>query len=158
MGTAYFYQLSARPLEVALPQLLEKALEKGWRIQVRSAEKQQLAYLDDMLWAKPEDGFLPHKIANVENAIGDDELHPILISQKALKGRECLMAVLGAEITAQEVKDLTRTCVIFDGAHSEELSKARVLWKTLKNENCHAQYWAEQNGSWIKKAETPKET
>ncbi len=29
MGAAYFYHLTQRPLEVALPQLLERALSQG---------------------------------------------------------------------------------------------------------------------------------
>ena len=38
MGAAYFYHLTRRPLEAALPQLLERALAQGWRVAVRGTD------------------------------------------------------------------------------------------------------------------------
>ena len=150
MGAAYFYQLSERPLDLALPQLLEKALGAGWRVEVRAALPADLSYLDDMLWAKPEDGFLPHTLAGTQ---GEDAT-PIVISEHPLPDRECLMTVMGAETDAKEITSRTRTCVIFDGQKQEELQTARALWKSLSQDNCEAQYWAEDRGRWVKKAET----
>ncbi len=60
MGAAYFYHLTQRPLELVLPQLLERALQQEWRIAVRGRDPAQMAWLDEALWLKPEDGFLPH--------------------------------------------------------------------------------------------------
>ena len=122
MGAAYFYQLSERPLDLALPQLLEKALGAGWRIEVRAALPADLSYLDEMLWAKPEDGFLPHTLAGTQ---GEDAT-PIVSSEHPWPDRVCLMTVVGAEIDAKEITSRTRTCVIFDGQKQEELQKAAL--------------------------------
>ena len=67
---------------------------------------------------------------------------------------DCLMAVHGADVTAEEIASLQRVCVLFDGHDPVALDQARGLWKRLKSEGASAQYWSEESGRWEKKAET----
>ncbi|MBT8155213.1 DNA polymerase III subunit chi [Epibacterium ulvae] len=151
MGAAYFYHLTRRPLEQTLPVLLDKARGAGWRIAVRGAEPDRMAWLDDRLWQGADDSFLAHGLAGGPH----DALQPILLTTSAAAANDpvCVMAVHGADISADEVNTLERVCILFDGTDPEAVQRARIQWKTLTNEGCSAQYWSEESGRWEKKAE-----
>ena len=55
-----FYHLERQPLERVLPQLLEKSLERGWRVVVQAASEERVEALDAHLWTYRDDSFLPH--------------------------------------------------------------------------------------------------
>ncbi|RKF16936.1 DNA polymerase III subunit chi [Roseovarius spongiae] len=153
MGEAYFYHLTRRPLEAALPVLLERALGNGWRVAVRGASRDRLDWLDEKLWLVPEEGFLPHGVAGGPH----DADQPVLLTTRmeASNGAQCLMTVDGAEVTPGEVTALARVCVLFDGNDSAAMERARGQWKALTDAGCGAQYWSEESGRWEKKAEKP---
>src|ERR1700745_2210548 len=54
------YQLQRQPLERVLPTLLEKSLERGWRVIVQTASEERVEALDAHLWTFRDDSFLPH--------------------------------------------------------------------------------------------------
>ena len=150
MGAAYFYHLTRRPLEATLPMLLEKSLAAGWRVAVRGADADRLAWLDEKLWLGPEDRFVPHGLAGGPH----DARQPILLTTgPAANDPACLMCIDGAEVTAEEVGALERVCVIFDGNDEAALATARGQWKALTVAGCAAQYWSEDSGRWEMKAE-----
>ncbi len=60
MTEVFFYHLQSRPLEAALPQLLEKCVERGWRCTVQATSPEQIEALDQLLWTYDEASFLPH--------------------------------------------------------------------------------------------------
>jgi DNA polymerase IIIc chi subunit len=60
MTEILFYHLVGQRLEQALPQLLEKSLERGWNALVRAGSEERLAVLDEALWTYSEASFLPH--------------------------------------------------------------------------------------------------
>jgi len=151
MGTAYFYHLTRRPLEVTLSMLLGKAREAGWSVAVRGNDRAQLELLDEKLWHGADDGFLPHGLAGGPH----DKDQPVLLTTDvATNSATCVMTVQGADITAQEVALLERVCVLFDGNDPAALDVARGQWKSLKDAGASAQYWSEESGRWEKKAET----
>ncbi|SEK41315.1 DNA polymerase III, chi subunit [Roseovarius azorensis] len=151
MGAVYFYHLTRKPLEETLPALLHKALRAGWRVAVRGREAARLEWLDEKLWLDPEDGFLPHGIAGGPH----DADQPVLLTLGAEcpNGAVCVMAVDGAEVSAQEVQALERVCILFDGNDDAAIRAARGQWKALTGAGCAAQYWSEETGRWEKKAE-----
>ncbi|MEP3670654.1 MAG: DNA polymerase III subunit chi, partial [Roseibium sp.] len=55
-----FYHLLHRPLESALPQLLQKCLERDWKVVVQTGTQERCNALDTHLWTFSDDGFLPH--------------------------------------------------------------------------------------------------
>ncbi|MFW2587572.1 DNA polymerase III subunit chi [Sagittula sp. SSi028] len=151
MGNALFYHLTRQPLEVTLPMLLEKSLERGWKVAVRGTDQGRLQQLDQQLWQGPIDGFLPH---GIEGGPHDAEQPILLVSgTDAANGAACLMAVDGAEVSPAEVEALDRVCILFNGHNPEAVQAARVQWKTLTGAGCKAQYWSEEDGRWQKKAE-----
>tara|TARA_R110002049_G_scaffold23545_5_gene83469 strand:+ start:26157 stop:26615 length:459 start_codon:yes stop_codon:yes gene_type:complete len=152
MGAAYFYHLTRRPLVDTLMMLLEKSLENGWRVAVRGTDQMALTAVDRALWLRPVDGFLPHGMAGG----AQDADQPVLLTldAAAANGANCVMAIHGAEVTAQEVAALDRVCILFDGDDPPALDKARAQWKALKDAGASAQYWSEESGRWEKKAQT----
>lgn len=149
MGAAYFYHLTERPLEATLPILLGKALQAGWRVEVRGTDQAALDRLDAHLWLG--DGFLPHGIAGGPH---DAEQPVLLTTGQGGNAATCVMSVDGAEISAEEVSALERACVLFSAADAAAMETARAQWRRLTEAGVAAQYWAEESGRWMKKAES----
>ncbi|MFG5382503.1 DNA polymerase III subunit chi [Yoonia sp. R2-816] len=149
MGAAYFYHLTDSPLEATLPMLIGKARGAGWRVLVRGSDPALLKRLDDVLWQGPDDGFLPHGMAGGPH----DADQPVLLGDVPSDGFACVMSVGGADVSADEVTAVERVCILFDGHDGAALEHARGQWKALTDAGCAAQYWAQDGGRWIKKAE-----
>ncbi len=60
MTEMLFYHLQGQKLEGVLPALLEKSLERGWKVIVQGASEERIEALDAHLWTYRDDGFLPH--------------------------------------------------------------------------------------------------
>jgi len=151
MGEVYFYHLTRQPLEAALPQLLKRARSAGWRVVVRGSSKNRLTWLDEKLWL--DEGFLPHGVTGT----GFDADQPILLTEaEGMNGAECLVAFDGADVTPEEVTQMTRTMVVFNGHDGEALQIARGQWKALTGAGTAAQYWSQESGAWEMKAQHPK--
>lgn len=149
MGAAYFYHLTESPLEQTLPMLLGKALDAGWRVEVRGTNRARLDSLDQSLWDGARDAFLPHGVAGGDH----DDLQPVLLTDTPATGRDCVVGIDGADITPNEVQGAERVMIVFDGLSGDAVARAREQWKALTAAGCSAQYWAQDMGRWTKKAE-----
>ena len=149
MGAAFFYHLTERPLEATLPVLVGKALGAGWRVAVRGTNPQNLERLDQHLWNG--DGFLPH---GLDGGPHDAEQPVLLTTGEATNGAVCVMSVDGAEVSSDEIAKLERVCILFDGADAAAVDHARTQWRTVTEAGLEAEYWAEDGGRWVKKAES----
>lgn len=151
MGAAYFYHLTDATLEATLRVLIAKARQAGWRIEVRGRDGATLQRLDLALWQGADDAFPAHGLAGGPH----DAAQPVLLcapGQAASNGAVCVMAIEGAQVTAAEVAALDRTCILFDGHDAAAVAQARVQWKALTGAGATAQYWAQEDGRWTKKA------
>lgn len=151
MGEVFFYHLTRSPLEEALPLLLGRTLERGWRVVLRGTDAGRLAWLDEALWLG--DGtFLPHGLAGGPH----DADQPVLLTTAADNpaGAACLMTLDGAEVSEAEGRALERVCVIFDGNDPDAVAAARRQWKALTGCGLAAKYWSEDGGRWEMKAES----
>lgn len=149
MGAAYFYHLSDSPLDVTLPMLLGKARQAGWRVLVRGTDQNVLERMDRLLWERDPDAFLPHGLSG---GLHDDHQPILLGADVPVEGFDCLMVVSGASVTASEVAQLERCCIIFDGNDDGAVEFARMQWKSLTDAQITAQYWAQEDGRWVQKA------
>lgn len=57
MTEVLFYHLQNMSLENVLPPLLEKSLERGWRVAVQSTSQERAEALDAHLWTYRDDLF-----------------------------------------------------------------------------------------------------
>ncbi|MGG2476032.1 DNA polymerase III subunit chi, partial [Rhizobium sp. BR5] len=60
MTEILFYHLTESKLEDALPPLLEKSLERGWKVAIQTVDEERRDFLDTHLWTFRDDSFLPH--------------------------------------------------------------------------------------------------
>ncbi|MEM9972186.1 MAG: DNA polymerase III subunit chi [Pseudomonadota bacterium] len=149
MGAAFFYHLTERPLEATLPSLLTKSLAAGWRVAIRGPDRERLDALDRALWLG--EGFLPHGMAGGPH----DAEQPVLLTvDEPVNGATCLMAIDGVDISLDAVREMERVCVLFDAASDAVLETARGQWRMISDAGLTAQYWAEDGGRWVKKAES----
>lgn len=145
MGDVFFYHLTRQGIEYALPPLLQKCLGAGWRVNLRAQHQDFLTWLDEKLWLGPDEGFLPHGLAGTDQ---DDDQPILLTCDPATPVRDCLIVTDGANVTAAEVQQTQRTCIVFDGNHPDHLTTARQHWKTLTDQGCTAKYWSQESGRW----------
>ncbi len=147
MPEILFYQLERRPLESALPDLLQRSLERGWRVVVQVGSDERLEALNAHLWSYDDASFLPHGSA----ADGRAAEQPIWLTTGGdnPNGATVRFLVDGAETAGFSGYD--RIVFIFDAADSEALAKAREAWKAARSAGGEATYWRQdENGRWTK--------
>ncbi|QXX74351.1 DNA polymerase III subunit chi [Methylovirgula sp. HY1] len=155
MPEIWFYHLQHQPLEKVLPSLVEKALDKGWRVVVQAAAEERLDALDDTLWTYADASFLAHGRARD----GDAEMQPIYLTtgSENPNGARLRLFVEGADVAALLIAEpcdmYERMILLFDGADEDQLIAARMQWKTLKGQGHTLAYWQQgERGGWEKKA------
>lgn len=151
MPEVRFYHHSTSPLERNLPEMLEKSLERGWRVILRCGSEPGLAQLDAVLWTYRDDAFLPHGTA----AAGHADRQPVYLTlgDENPNGANVLMLVDGARAAPAEMAGFERTCLIFDGGDPRALDAARDDWRAVRAAGLSAVYWSQEGGRWVNKAE-----
>ena len=151
MGEVRFYHLTERPLERALPPMLEKSLARGWRVVVQGTESGRLERLSGVLWAR--EGFLPHGT----EGDGHAARQPIWLTAGADRPNSpnTLFLIDGAEAEPAEMAALDMVAIVFNGADADAVETARAQWRAVAAAGLKAVYWAETSeGGWQKKAES----
>jgi len=144
----WFYHLERTGLEQALPELLEKTLQRGWKALVRVREAERLQHLDGWLWTYRDESFLPHA--------PDDEAgaarQPILLTTgfENANDADALFLVDGAE--PGDLAGYARCVVLFDGGDEAQLAVARAQWSAVKATGAAVSYWKQQARGWEKQA------
>jgi DNA polymerase-3 subunit chi len=145
MAELWFYHLERTELERALPPLLEKCLQRGWRALVRGGSQERIEALDDVLWTYRDESFLPHARE------GDASRQPVWLTTDGgnPNGAQVLFLLDGAE--PGDISGFERTCLMFDGRDQGALDSARLRWKEAKEVGIVASYWRESaSGKWEK--------
>jgi len=145
----WFYHLERTALDQALPELLDKTLQKGWRALVRTGDAQRLDHLDGWLWSYRDDSFLPHGLAGEPLA----DRQPILLTIDAdnLNAAQALFLIDGAE--ASSLDGYERCILMFDGRDEAATAEARARWKTFKAAGHPVSYWRQgAERGWEKQA------
>jgi DNA polymerase-3 subunit chi len=152
MPEIWFYHLQIHPLEHVLPGLIQKSLERGWRVAVQARSEERLDALDEWLWTFAEESFLAHG----RSGDGDAELQPIFLATgtENPNGAAVRFFIEGAEVLpALEDASYERAITLFDGGDEDELAAARRQWKDLKALGFPLTYWQQaETGRWEKKA------
>ena len=149
----WFYHLTRQPLDQALPVLLERSLERGWKAVVQATSDARIQALDDWLWTCTQDGFLAHGTARD----GDGELQQVYLTTgienpNAASVRFCIERAEVASAIAGGAP-YERVVLMFNGNDEEELQSARAQWKALKEQGRDLSYWRQtENAGWEKVA------
>lgn len=150
MTEILFYHLQHQPLERVLPALLEKSLERGWRVIVQSSSDERVEALDAHLWTYNDSSFLPH--GTVKG--GDAADQPILLTVDGdnRNGANVRFLIDGAPLP-DDMESYERIVLIFDGDDEEAVAAARARWAEAKTKGFAVTYWQpDEQGRWVKKA------
>jgi DNA polymerase-3 subunit chi len=145
----WFYHLERSELERALPPLLEKCLQRGWRALVRGGSVERLEALDTTLWTYRDGSFLPHG----RDTDPAPARQPVLLTTQAgnANNAQALFLIDGAELG--DISMFERACLVFDGRDAHALDLARSQWKQAADAGLAASYWRESAaGKWEKQS------
>jgi len=141
-----FYQLGAISAENVVAALGTKLLGDGQRLLVVANDEAMLARLDRMLWDQGPTSFLPHGLAGGS----DDSAQPILLSQGSDAPNLARNLLIADGEWREAALGYDRAFYLFDG---DSLEAARLAWKLLAGrDRVERNYWANEDGRWVKKA------
>jgi DNA polymerase III subunit chi len=150
MTEILFYQLKGQSLEQVLPPLIQKSLERGWRVAVQAASDERVEALDAHLWTWRDDVFLPHGTSRDAEAAEQ----PVLLTVDATNPNGAVVRFLveGASLPG-DAAAYRRLVVLFDGEDPDALEEARARWSKAKEEGFEVTYWlTDKNGRWQRQA------
>lgn len=149
MTEVHFYHLQRQPLESALPQLIEKCLERGWRCVVQAASDERVDALDSLLWTYRDDSFLAHG-TDRETDLSEN---PVLLTTKSGNANGAQVRFLVDGAAADDLASYQRAIYLFDGNDPDAVDTARDQWKEAQGEGFEVVYWQQDaEGRWQKKA------
>ena len=150
MTEILFYQLKGQPLEQVLPPLIQKSLERGWRVAVQASSDERIEALDAHLWTWRDDAFVPHGTWRDAEAAQQPVL--LTVDEANPNGAAVRFLVEGASMP-NDVAAYQRLVVLFDGEDPEALEEARARWSAAKKEGFEVTYWlTDKNGRWQRQA------
>lgn len=150
MTEVLFYHLKGQTLEQVLPPLLEKSLERGWRVVVQAASDERIEGLDAHLWTWRDDKFLPHGTWRESEA----PEQPVLLTVNAdnPNGATVRFLIEGAEVP-EDASAYVRLVLLFDGEDPDAVAAARTRWSAAKTAGFDVTYWqADEQGRWRRQA------
>lgn len=148
MTEVLFYHLQGQPLERVLPTLLEKSLQRGWRVVVQSSSDERVDALDAHLWTYRDDGFLPHG-TDKEGAAPEQPI-VLTINDNNPNGAAVRFLVDGAPVPG-DAAAYQRIVFLFDGNDPDVVAAARERWAAAKADGFDVTYWrADETGRWVK--------
>ena len=144
MSEVLFYHLERRALEDVLPGLVERSLERKWRVLIKCESADRAAAIDNLLWTYDDQSFLPH----AQLGDGDAARQPVLIAVEDTNANksDVLFLVGGAAAPPWQgklVNAIARVVLVFDGRDPESLSAARQNWTEAKAAGHAVTYWKE---------------
>ncbi|WP_312405041.1 DNA polymerase III subunit chi [Rhizobium sp.] len=149
MTEVLFYHLTESKLEDALPALLEKSVERGWKVVVQTNDDTRRDMLDAHLWTFRDESFLPHGTDAAPMA----EAQPVLLTTASENANSATVRFVVDGAAPPPLDPYERVVFMFDGYDQSQLEGARAEWKRLKGEGHSLTYWQQSpEGRWMKKA------
>jgi len=150
MTEILFYHLQGQKIEGVLPALLEKSLERGWRVIVHGSSEERIEALDAHLWTYRDDGFLPHGTWREAEAAAQPVL--LTVNEGNPNAADVRFLIDGAPVPA-DAEAYKRIVLLFDGEDEEAVATARAHWSEARAKGFEATYWQpDDRGRWVKKA------
>jgi len=150
MAEFFFYHLTGQTPEQVLPGLLQRSLERGWRVAVQASSEERIEALDAHLWTWRDDSFLPHGTWRDAEAAE----HPILLTVNGDNANNATVRFLIEGAGApDDAGTYERLVLLFDGNDPDAVEAARARWSSAKAAGFEVTYWqADENGRWQRQA------
>jgi DNA polymerase-3 subunit chi len=141
-----FYHLQAQPVERVLPVLLERSVERGWRVVVQTSMEERLDALDAHLWTYAEESFLPH--GTFREATAGEQPVLLTLHDHNPNGATVRFLIDRAAVPA-DAAAYARVVLLFDGEDDDAVAAAREQWKAAASQGFEVTYWqADEAGRW----------
>lgn len=145
----WFYHLQMKPLAEVLPNLVERSLERGWKVVVQAGSEERRDALDTLLWTYSDESFLPHGT----RADGDPSRQPVYLTAEPDNPNDAEVRFLVDRAEPPDLAPYRRAVFIFDGNDADALQDARRRWREAKGAGLDVTYWQQdERGRWVKKA------
>ena len=152
MTEVRFYHLQRTTLEAALPQMLEKTLQRGQRAVVMAGSPERAEALTLALWTQDERSFLPHGSARD----GRPERQPIWITAEDENPNEAQVLFLSDGARAADLSAYDLCAELFDGNDETAVAAARDRWLEYKSAGLTLIYYQQDDrGRWVEKRREP---
>jgi DNA polymerase-3 subunit chi len=150
MTEVLFYHLQNMTVENVLPPLLEKSLERGWRVVVQSTSLERADALDAHLWTYRDDSFLPHATWRANDAADQ----PIVLAiEEDNPNRANVRFLIDNAAMPQDSPSYERMVLLFNGDDPDALALARSAWSDCKTKGFEVTYWqADERGRWQRRS------
>jgi DNA polymerase-3 subunit chi len=146
MTEILFYQMKGQTPEQVLPALLQKSLERGWRVVVQASSDERVEALDAHLWTWRDDAFLPH--GTWRDAEAAEQPIVLTVNEENPNGAAVRFLVDGASMAGTTV-GYERVVLLFDGDDPEAVETARARWSEAKSAGAEVTYWQfDEHGRW----------
>lgn len=150
MTEVLFYHLQNQPVERVLPPLLEKSVERGWRVVVQTASEERADALDSHLWTYRDDSFLPHGTWRDRDAA---EQPIILAVDGGNPNQASVRFLIDCADLPQDASAYERLVLVFNGEDDDATAAARAAWSDSKARGFAVTYWQpDEQGRWQRKA------
>jgi DNA polymerase III subunit chi len=146
MTEVLFYHLQNMSLESVLPPLLEKSLERGWRVVVQSTSQERSDALDAHLWTYRDDSFLPHATTRATD-LADQPI--VLCEEEGNPNGANVRFLIDNAALPTDSESYERMVLVFNGDDADSLAAARSAWSACKLRGFEVTYWqADERGRW----------
>lgn len=147
MTEVRFYHLHRRRLEEVLPVMLERSLERGWRVVVMARSPQRVEALNAHLWTYSDRSFLSHGCAS--DGFADHQ--PIWLTTKEENPNRSRVLFLTDGAISRRLDDFELVCELIDGNEVTAVTSARKRWQEYKSNGHDLTYWQQdENGRWAR--------
>lgn len=155
MATINFYHTTGETpasLDSILPPLLEKILATGQQALIICPTESRAHRLDETLWTYADAAFLPHATADARHP----EAQPVLLTDiehptPEHAAHRLPVVLAGAEKALNTVTGAEKILYLFTAAEVD-VTRARPLYKSLKEAGHTLTYWQQTPTGWTKKA------
>lgn len=145
MTEVWFFHLDKQPLEHVLPRIVTSSLARGWRMVIETAVPERVAKLSEMLWASEDVAFLAHGFEGEPSP----EHQPVWLTTSSENPNAAQVRVLLDGAAPQDISNLSRAVLMFDGNDPQAIEAARAEWKIQKSAGHDISYWKQdENGKW----------
>ena len=149
MTEILFYHLTESTLENALPGLVERSLDRKWKVVIQTGSEERRDSLDNHLWTWSDASFLAHGTDQEANP----QEQPVILMTGDGNPNGATVRFLVDGAVPQNADGYERLILMFDGHDQQQLEQARAQWKLLKDQGHALTYWQQNaEGRWEKKA------
>ena len=132
-----FYHLEQSTVERALPPLLERVIQAGYRAVVLASSPNKVEVFADVLWTYNPNTWLPHGTEKD----GRPADQPIWLTDCDENPNQAKVLVLTDGMISEKMPSFERCLDLFDGNNSEDIIAARKRWSAANTAVHELQYW-----------------